>query len=236
MKGQTGHYQVTRDIAVLLKRSHNGKFDGVGAPIILQSDNGREFANRIIKNLAEMWPGLKLVHGKPRHSQNQRFVGRSNQDERLADQHTTKWSEGLRFVQSNKNCSLHTGIIKSPYEAMFGVPEKIGLMHSSIPEKLLSNIETEQELQSCAVRIIQTKINVQFVTYLVYLMKQIERVNRKLHVTDVYELRKWLSFRTQDVGRTVIVRVPDRGILAPRNVLAVVLSINDSGLYQLGIL
>jgi len=40
-----------------------------GAPLILQSNNGREFANKIIQNLADMWPGMKLVHGKPRHSQ-----------------------------------------------------------------------------------------------------------------------------------------------------------------------
>ena len=39
-----------------------------GAPFILQSDNGREFANKIIQNLADMWPGMKLVHGKPRYS------------------------------------------------------------------------------------------------------------------------------------------------------------------------
>jgi len=38
------------------------------------------------------------------------------------------------------------------------------------------------------------------------------------------------------IGKTVVVRVPDvdRGRLAPRNVLAVVLSVNDLGLYQLG--
>jgi len=32
-----------------------------GAPFILQSDNGREFGNKIIQNLADMWPGMKLV-------------------------------------------------------------------------------------------------------------------------------------------------------------------------------
>ncbi|XP_030750998.1 KRAB-A domain-containing protein 2-like [Sitophilus oryzae] len=195
----------------------------LGAPMILQSDNGREFANRIIKNLAEMWTGLKLVHRKPRHSQSQGSVERSNQDVRdmlvtwLADQHTTKWSERLRFVQSNKNRS---GIMKSPYEAMFGAPQKIGLKDSSLPEELLSNIETEEELQklcdqknSAKVKInmmkinerknfvqyakkkFQILINVQFVTYLFIsfaekLTKQMERVSRKLHVTDVYELKK----------------------------------------------
>ena len=33
-----------------------------------QSDNGSEFANKIIQTFADMWPGKKLVHGKPRYS------------------------------------------------------------------------------------------------------------------------------------------------------------------------
>ena len=45
-----------------------------GAPFILQSDNVREFANKIIQNLSDMWPGMKLVHEKPRHSQSQGSV------------------------------------------------------------------------------------------------------------------------------------------------------------------
>jgi len=40
----------------------------IGAPFILQSDIGREFANKMIQNLADMWPGMELVHGKLRHS------------------------------------------------------------------------------------------------------------------------------------------------------------------------
>jgi len=55
-------------------------FCNFDAPFILQSDNGREFANKIIQNLTDMWPGMKLVHGKQRHSQSQGSVARSNQD------------------------------------------------------------------------------------------------------------------------------------------------------------
>src|SRR5215468_6650242 len=96
-----------------------------GAPFILQSDNGREFANKIIQNLADMWPGIKLVPGKPRHSQSQGSVVRSNQDVRdmlvawMSDKNTKTWSEGLLFIQSKKNRVLHSGIKTSPYEAMF---------------------------------------------------------------------------------------------------------------------
>lgn len=42
-----------------------------GAPAILQSDNGREFTSAVIEECVSMWPQLKIVHGKPRHSQSQ---------------------------------------------------------------------------------------------------------------------------------------------------------------------
>ena len=87
-----------------------------GAPSILQSDNGREFANKIVEDLKLLWPELKIVHGKPRHSQSQGSVERANQDVEnmltswMIDQQTTNWSEGLRFVQLMKNRAYHSGI------------------------------------------------------------------------------------------------------------------------------
>jgi len=51
-----------------------------GTPAILQSDNGRKFVNKIISELCTMWKDLKIVHGKPRHSQSQGSVERANQD------------------------------------------------------------------------------------------------------------------------------------------------------------
>jgi len=80
-----------------------------GAPFVLQSDNGRKFVNKIIQNLADMWPEMKLVHGKPRHSQSQGSVKRSKQDVRdmlvawMSNNNTKTWSEGLQFIKSKKN-------------------------------------------------------------------------------------------------------------------------------------
>ena len=51
-----------------------------GAPAILQSDNGSEFTAQVITELRQMWPQLKLVHGKPRHPQSQGSVERTNAD------------------------------------------------------------------------------------------------------------------------------------------------------------
>ena len=103
-------------------------FTILGAPSILQSDNGREFCNQVIEEICAMWDGLKIVHGKPRHSQSQGSVEQANQDVEnmlsswLLDNNTAHWVEGLHFVQFMKNRAYHQGIKRSPYEAMFGIP------------------------------------------------------------------------------------------------------------------
>ena len=51
-----------------------------GAPHILQSDNGREFTAGVIRELASLWPGLVLVHGRPCHPQSQGSIERANGD------------------------------------------------------------------------------------------------------------------------------------------------------------
>ena len=45
-----------------------------GAPNIVQSENGRRFANQIVTELVKRWPGCKIVHGKPQHSQSQEIL------------------------------------------------------------------------------------------------------------------------------------------------------------------
>jgi hypothetical protein len=100
-----------------------------GAPFTLQSENGREFANKIIQNLVEMWPGMTIVHGKPRHSQSQGSVERSNMLLAwMSDNNTKARSEGLRFIESKKNRALHSAIKTSLYEAMFGTAQRIGVV------------------------------------------------------------------------------------------------------------
>jgi transposase InsO family protein len=89
-------YQLT-DIFLLL-----------GAPHILQNDNGREFTANIIIELKLLRPELKLVHRRPRHPQIQGSVERTNDDIKSMiiswthENNNTHWSEGLRFVQFQK--------------------------------------------------------------------------------------------------------------------------------------
>ncbi|XP_050293792.1 KRAB-A domain-containing protein 2-like [Anthonomus grandis grandis] len=124
-----------------------------GAPSILQSNNGREFANHVIEELCTMWSGLKIVHGKPRNSQSQGSVERANQDIQnmlmtwMDDENCTRWSEGLRFVQLMKNRAYHDGIKQAPYAAIFGHDIKVGLSTSAFPKEAIENLRTEEELE-----------------------------------------------------------------------------------------
>ncbi|XP_068205289.1 KRAB-A domain-containing protein 2-like [Palaemon carinicauda] len=69
-----------------------------GAPHILKSDNGREFSNKVIKEVLAIWPECKLVHGKPRYSQSQGSVEQANRDVEailacwMKDNNTIQWS------------------------------------------------------------------------------------------------------------------------------------------------
>src|SRR5215510_14220010 len=65
----------------------------------------------------------------------------------MSENNTKTWSEGLRFIQSKKNLVLHSGIKTSPYEAMFGTAQRIGLVDSPLTEDMYFSIETEKELE-----------------------------------------------------------------------------------------
>ncbi|XP_050063208.1 uncharacterized protein LOC126552529 [Aphis gossypii] len=104
------------------------------------------------KSLKDLWPELKIIHGKPRHSQSQGSVERANQDIEnmltiwMQEQNTSQWSQGLRFIQLMKNRAYHSGIKTTPYEALFGCKIKIGLNTSNLPKEIVENIDTEEHL------------------------------------------------------------------------------------------
>lgn len=54
-------------------------FPYIGLRKILQSDNGREFVNEIVKECLRLWPGeVVIINGRPRHSQSQGLVEKGN--------------------------------------------------------------------------------------------------------------------------------------------------------------
>ena len=144
-------------------------FSFIGPPMILQSDNGREFhkvagvgpvtpleddsLTQIITELAQLWPESKLVHGRARHSQSQGGVERLNQtvQRRLAawmkDTSSRKWATvGIKLVQWTINTSFTKSIKKVPYELAFGQSPGCGISQLPIAPELLGKIQTEDAL------------------------------------------------------------------------------------------
>ena len=124
----------------------------LGAPAILQSDNGAEFTAQVISEVTQLWPDLKLVRGKPRHPQSQGSVERANGDIKdmltawLQDNSTVDWSFGIKFVQFSKNSAYCAVIKRSPYEALFGSRTKVGLTSTSLPPEVIERLQSEEDL------------------------------------------------------------------------------------------
>ncbi|XP_068235554.1 KRAB-A domain-containing protein 2-like [Palaemon carinicauda] len=84
--------------------------------------------------------GAPIVHGKSRHPQSQGSVERANGDIKdilvawMADNNSTDWGTGIKFVQFSKNSAYHAGIKRSPYAAMFSVNAQVGLTSTSLPQ------------------------------------------------------------------------------------------------------
>lgn len=122
-------------------------------PTVLQSDNGREFTAHVIMEMVEIWPGLSIVHGSPRHPQSQGSVERSNADVKQMltawsiDNDTTKWAEGLRFVQLQKNSSPHRNLNnRTPLEVFCGRKKTSGLERTCLPKEVIARLEKEEDL------------------------------------------------------------------------------------------
>jgi hypothetical protein len=124
----------------------------IGVPTILQSDNGKEFRNSIVKALKDMWPDIQFVHGRARHPQSQGSVERANADIKkmlaswMRDNKSLNWSIGCKFVQFKKNHCLHSANKCSPYKATFGIETPLGLQSINIPKESWSLLETAKDL------------------------------------------------------------------------------------------
>lgn len=222
-----------------------------GGPCILQSDNGREFVNSVVLELKSLWSELKIIHGKPRHSQSQGSVERANQDIEnmlaawMKDNQSTNWSEGLRYVQFMKNRSFHSGIKQSPYKAMFGIEPRAGLSTSSLPSDVLKDIQDEEDLLKVLLDSSEDEnegsennsdVNNSPVPVEggIQAARIIARQNLEIQAKKM-KIASEKSHPEAEIGDNVTIPIPDvdkaKGDL--RNIIGVVLEKNNTGLYKI---
>ena len=129
-------------------------FCDLGAPLILQSDNGREFKNSLLLNiLNENWPSTKIIHGKPRHPETQGSVERANQDIKrhftamMFENSDNYWVKYVRQVQYKKNTNFHSTIGMTPFQALVHRKPPQGLIELGIPIEAIDNIWSEEDIE-----------------------------------------------------------------------------------------
>lgn len=102
-----------------------------GAPRFLQSDNGREFVNKLLVTMLENWPGCSQIHGHPRYPQSQGSVERCNGTVEemigavLSKWQNNNWTKAMFYVMFAKNTQVHETIGRSPYVALLGYPPPV---------------------------------------------------------------------------------------------------------------
>ncbi|XP_063875848.1 KRAB-A domain-containing protein 2-like [Scylla paramamosain] len=93
-------------------------------PISCSLTMEEEFSNKLVKEVLMMWPECKMVHGKPRHSQSQGSVERANRD---IEAILACWMLDCALSSGRKNTRFHSGIGRTPYEAMYGQKARLGV-------------------------------------------------------------------------------------------------------------
>jgi hypothetical protein len=131
-------------------------FTLLGAPQILQCDNGREFTDRILQEIFVLWPGLTIIHGRPRHPESQGSVERANCDvERmirawLLDKKNNNKPSGFAmacFEISMKKTSRRNSTINDiPYKLVFGQDIMTCMDDLSLGEDICGKITDEEEM------------------------------------------------------------------------------------------
>ncbi|CAM4830056.1 unnamed protein product [Rotaria magnacalcarata] len=102
------------------------QFYSFGTPRILQSDNGKEFVAKVIKELKTNWIDLTIINGRSQDSQTHAFVEHNNQILKLTLykwiqlNNCENWSKGLAQVVYSINSSSAQSIKITPYEKVFG--------------------------------------------------------------------------------------------------------------------
>ncbi|XP_047591129.1 SCAN domain-containing protein 3 isoform X1 [Lutra lutra] len=131
-------------------------FTIIGAPSVLQSDNGREFSSQVVRELSNIWPELKIVHGKPLPCQSQSSVNQTNEDIQtriiswMQTHQSSHWAEFLWFIQMTQNQPYHRGMQQTPREGTWSSEAKLGLCHSQLPEDLPASLSPENGSEQSA--------------------------------------------------------------------------------------
>ncbi|CAK9302236.1 unnamed protein product [Gordionus sp. m RMFG-2023] len=125
-----------------------------GPPKILQSDNGREFKNKMVESmLKDDFPGVIFAHSRPRHPETNGLIERANGtlESRISGYmlETKKydWATALPKIVFNINLGFSRTIKNTPFNVFFArTPYSVDSEQEVIPE--IVNVDSDHEEMS----------------------------------------------------------------------------------------
>ncbi|KAE9553740.1 hypothetical protein FO519_003050 [Halicephalobus sp. NKZ332] len=122
-----------------------------GAPIVLQSLNGRDFVQEIVSEVVKIWPNCRQLHGNLRVGSN---MDVQNDFQQLVDQlnnlqnrlKTKVWAQLLRFLQWEINSVYNAETGRSILEGIYGKQPGLGLPPSKLLEAVYDKAQSEEQI------------------------------------------------------------------------------------------
>jgi hypothetical protein len=117
-------FKLKNKTASAIKDSLEFIFDNFGEPVSIQSDNGKEFKNELLRSYFNDL-NIKIIHGRPRNPKAQGQVERVNQtikrwlSKKLFDSNRQRWIDHHATVVRIYNRSIHRATTKSPFKLFF---------------------------------------------------------------------------------------------------------------------
>lgn len=91
----------------------------IGAPRVLQSGNGRKFAEQVVHELRLLWNDLFILHGDTSKCEVSYRDFKNSLESWMRKNPTRTWCEGLNFIQIVHNSTYRCQNGKVPYDILF---------------------------------------------------------------------------------------------------------------------
>ncbi|XP_015587432.1 zinc finger protein 250 [Cephus cinctus] len=119
----------------------------IGAPRILQSGNGREFTERVVRELRSLWTNLTIVHGNVSKCDESSKRDYQNLIKSWLIKNPSKvWYQSLKFIQILENTTFQSKDGKIPYDLLFGRNVHNVCENGSLSKEVMNKIWSEEQL------------------------------------------------------------------------------------------
>lgn len=116
----------------------------IGAPRVLQSGNGRKFAEQVVHELRLLWNDSLILHGDVPKCEVSCRDFKSLLESWMKKNPTKTWCEGLNFIQILHNSTYRSQNGKVPCDVLFGRDVRENFQNFGV-EKDTESLWTEEE-------------------------------------------------------------------------------------------